>query len=320
MTDVTTTFPGGAPLGLTGDRGRLRRERRFRRLFFAAGVSSVLVSVAIIGSLVGDSLTFLSNIDLSALWTDPHRWAPRVGRYDLLTVFTGSLIVTGIALVVAIPLGLGAAIYLAEYAPARVRRVVKPILEVLAGIPSIVLGFFAVAWIGPNIVQQLSSEADAFSLAAAGIGVGFLVTPLIASVSEDAMRAVPNALREASYGMGARKVTTVVRIVFPAAISGIVAAVILAASRALGETMVVLLAGGAFGEADYTNDLFNVGLTVTAAMASLATGTDQVAAGGGRGAGQAFNSLFFLGLLLFLVTLALNMVGDFFVRRIREQY
>jgi phosphate transport system permease protein len=155
---------------------------------------------------------------------------------------------------------------------------------------------------------------------AAGIAVGILVIPLVASVSEDAMRAVPQVLREASYGMGARKLTTVTRVVFPAAISGIVAAVILAASRAVGETMIVLIVGGAFGEADYTSDPFSVGLTITAAIASLATGTDQVAAGGGQGAGQAGNSLFFLGLLLFLFTMLLNVVGDFFVRRVRETY
>jgi len=318
MASVTTGAPG--PLDLSGSPRRLRRERRYRLLFLFAGMSSLAVTIAIIASLIGDSVTFLTNIDLSALWTSPHRWAPRVGRFDLLTVFMGSLLVTGMAMIVAIPLGLGGAIYLAEYATPRVRRVLKPVLEVLAGIPSIVLGFFAIAWIGPNIVQNIFSDADAFSIAAAGIGVGFLVTPLVASVSEDAMRAVPNSLREASYGMGAKKVTTVIRIVFPAAISGIVAAVILAASRAIGETMVVLLAAGAFAEADYTTDVANVGLTVTAAMASLATGTDQVAGGGGSGAGQAFNSLFFLGLLLFGVTLILNLVGDFFVRRIREHY
>jgi phosphate transport system permease protein len=155
---------------------------------------------------------------------------------------------------------------------------------------------------------------------AAGIGVGILVMPLVASVSEDAMRAVPHSLREASYGMGARKITTVTRVVFPAAVSGIVAAIILAASRAIGETMIVLIAGGAFGEAEYTSNPFDVGLTITAAMASLATGTDQVAAGGGQGAGQAGNSLFFLGLLLFLFTMVLNVIGDFFVRRVRETY
>jgi len=318
MANVTTA--GAPPIDLSGSPRRLRRERRYRLLFLAAGLSSLLISAAIIASLVGNSVTFLTNIDLSALWTSPHRWAPRVGHFDLLTVFMGSLMVTGVAMIVAVPLGLGGAIYLAEYARPRTRRVVKPVLEVLAGIPSIVIGFFAVAWIGPNIVQSLWSNADAFSLAAAGIGVGFLVTPLVASVSEDAMRAVPNALREASYGMGAKKVTTVLRVVFPSAISGIVAAVILATARAIGETMVVLLAAGAFGEADYTTKVQDVGLTVTAAMASLATGTDQVAGGGGSGAGQAFNSLFFLGLLLFGVTFVLNLIGDFFVRRIREHY
>jgi len=318
MTNVTTA--GLGPIDLSGNPRRLRRERAYRIVFLLAGLSSLAISIAIVASLVGDSVTFLTNIDLHSLWTSPHRWAPRVGHFDLLTVFMGSLLVTGVAMIVAIPLGLGGAIYLAEYAKPRVRRVLKPMLEVLAGIPSIVIGFFAVAWIGPNIVQTLWADADAFSLAAAGIGVGFLVTPLVASVSEDAMRAVPAALREASYGMGAKKVTTVVRVVFPAAISGIVAAIILAAARAIGETMVVLLAAGAFGEADYTTKISDVGLTVTAAMASLATGTDQVAGGGGSGAGQAFNSLFFLGLLLFGVTLVLNLIGDFFVRRIREHY
>jgi phosphate transport system permease protein len=320
MAGVATTVGSGGPIDLSGDRRRLRRERRFRWFFLAAGLSSLLVSLLIVGSLIGESLTFLSNIDLDSLWTDPHKWAPRVGHYDLLTVFMGSLLVTGVAMVVAVPLGLGAAIYLAEYANPRVRGVLKPILEVLAGIPSIVLGFFALAWIGPNIVQNLSPGASEFSLAAAGIAVGFLVTPLVASVSEDAMRAVPNSLREASYGLGARKLTTVLRIVFPAAISGIVAAILLATARAIGETMIVLLAAGAFGQADYTTDIFNVGLTVTAAMGSLATGTDQVATSSGEGAGQAFNSLFFLGLLLFGVTLLLNLIGDLFVRRVRESY
>jgi phosphate transport system permease protein len=320
MPGVTTLAPGAATVDLTGDRRRLRRERRFHRLFLAAGVSSLAITIGIIASLLGDSIEFLTNIDLGELWTQPHRWAPRVGHYDLLTLFAGSLIVTAVGMVIAVPVGLAAAAYLAEYADERVRRILKPILEVLAGIPSIVLAFFAIAWIGPNVVENLSDEAEAFSLMAAGIAVGILVIPLVASVSEDAMRAVPHALREASYGMGARKLTTVTRVVFPAAISGIVAAIILAASRAVGETMIVLIVGGAFGEADYTSNPFDVGLTITAAIASLATGTDQVAAGGGRGAGQAGNSLFFLGLLLFLFTMFLNLVGDFFVRRVRETY
>jgi len=309
----------GGLIDLTGDRRRLRRERRVRMVFWLAGLSSLAISIAIVLSLLGNSIEFLNNTPLDKLWT-ADKWAPRVGKFDIATLFMGSLLVTGVAMLIAAPLGLGAAIYLAEYAKPRVRRVAKPILEVMAGIPSIVIGFFAVAWIGPNVVQNLFANADAFSLAAAGIGVGLLVTPIVASVSEDAMRAVPAALREASYGLGARRITTVTKIVMPAAVSGIVAAMILAASRAIGETMIVALAGGAFGEASYTTKITDVGLTITSAMASLATGTDQVAGGGGSGAGQAFNSLFFLGLLLFGVTMLLNLVGDFFVRRIRERY
>ena len=313
------TVAAGGLIDLTGDRRRLRRERRVRAGFWLAGLSSLGISIAIVLSLLGNSIEFLNNTPLDKLWT-LDKWAPRIGKFDIATLFVGSLLVTGVAMLIAAPLGLGAAIYLAEYAKPRVRQIAKPILEVMAGIPSIVIGFFAVAWIGPNVVQNLFANADAFSLAAAGIGVGLLVTPIVASVSEDAMRAVPAALREASYGLGARRITTVTKIVMPAAVSGIVAAMILAASRAIGETMIVALAGGAFGEASYTTKITDVGLTITSAMASLATGTDQVAGGGGSGAGQAFNSLFFLGLLLFGVTMLLNLVGDFFVRRIRERY
>jgi phosphate transport system permease protein len=222
-------------------------------------------------------------------------------------------------MIIATPLGLGTAIYLGEYAPERVRRILKPIVELLASIPSIVIGFFAIAWISPEIVDEVFSDAAQFNLAAAGIGVGLLITPLIASVSEDALRAVPHALREASYGLGAKKITTVLRVSFPAAISGIVASLILAISRAIGETMVVALAAGASGGSLFNTDISQPGQTLTAAMASLAVGTDQVA-GGGRGSGQAFNSLFFLGLLLFFFTLFLNVIGDAFVRRVREQY
>jgi phosphate transport system permease protein len=319
MATVTPAVPGGAPrIDLTGNRRRHFREKAVKRIFLTAGLSSLLISVAIILSLLGESITFLRNIDLDTLWSDG--WFPRRNLFDIKTLFVGSLLVTGVGMVIATPLGLGAAIYLAEYARPGVRRALKPIIELLAGIPSIVIGFFAFAWISPQIVKRIFPDASGFSLAAAGIGVGILVTPLVASVAEDAMRAVPQSLREASYGMGARKSTTVLRVVFPAAISGIVAALILAISRAIGETMVVALAAGASGGALFNTDIERPGQTITAAMASLASGTDQVAGGGGQGAGAAFNSLFFLGLLLFFVTLLLNIVGDLFVRRIRERY
>ncbi len=303
---------------LDGSRRRQRRERAIRGVFLAAGLSSMAISVAIVLSLLGESVSFLRNIELGSLTESG--WYPRLGKYDLGTLFVGSLIVTGVAMLIATPLGLGAAVYLAEYAPSRVRRILKPILEILAGIPSIVLGFFAFRWIAPKIVQRMSEDAGLFSLMSAGIGVGILVTPLVASITEDALRAVPRTLREASYGIGARRATTTLRVVFPAAISGIVASLILAASRAIGETMVVALAAGGSGSTQFTTNPFDEGQTITAAMASLASGTDNVAAGGGQGAGAAFQSLFFLGLLLFLITLVLNFIGDRFVARIQERY
>ena len=188
-------------------------------------------------------------------------------------------------------------------------------LEILAGIPSVVLGFFALTFISPEIIQRLKSDAELFNLAAAGIGVGILTIPLVASIAEDAMSSVPNALREASYGMGARKVTTSVRVVIPAAVSGLVAAFIVAISRAIGETMVVFIAAGAGGGSARNFDIFSSGQTMTAAMASLAAGTDQVS-----GAGLTFQSLFFVGALLFVVTLTLNLVAGRFVRRVRQKY
>lgn len=317
MTLERAYLPSASPVDLSGSPRRRRREAGWRWFFRGAAMSTLAVSVAIVASLVGKAFTFVTHIDLGSLWADG--WFPRRGEYDLKTLFTGSLLVVGVAMLIATPLGLGSAIYLGEYAPQRVRRILKPIVELLASIPSIVIGFFAIAFISPEIVRAIFPGAARFNLAAAGIGVGLLITPLIASVSEDALRAVPDALREASYGLGARKLTTVLRVVFPAAISGIVASLILAISRALGETMVVALAAGASGGSLFSIDVTQPGQTITAAMASLAIGTDQVA-GGGRGSGQAFNSLYFLGLLLFVFTLVLNLIGDAFVRRVRERY
>jgi phosphate transport system permease protein len=309
VTTETTT----PTIDLSGSRPRLRRERRVHHLFFGAAATSIVISLLIVGSLAGEAWRFISTVDLSSLWS--LGWFPRRGMFDLKTVLVGTLLIALIAMVVATPLGLGAAVYLSEYARPRARRWLKPILEVLAGIPSVVLGYFALTWISPNLVMRLNPHAGVFSMAAAGIGVGILVTPLVASVTEDAMRAVPHALREASYGLGAKKATTVTRVVFPAATSGIVASLILGLSRAIGETMVVAMAAGAVGGSLFQVDIFQPGQTMTAAMSALAIGSDQVA-----GSTNAFQSLFFLGLLLFLMTLALNLISDRFVRRVREKY
>ncbi|MEZ5270380.1 MAG: PstC family ABC transporter permease [Microthrixaceae bacterium] len=298
---------------LRGDRRRTRTEKLVRILLFAAALTSVAISAAIILSLLGQTWTFVSQVELSSLWSDG--WFPRArpvrhqdDRHREHPRERG-------AMVVAVPLGLGAAVYLSEYASQRARKWLKPTLEILAGIPSVVLGFFALAFISPQVVQRIFSEATAFSMAAAGIGVGILVIPLMATISEDAMRSVPDALREASTGVGARKITTTVKVVIPAAVSGLVAAFIVAISRANGETMVVFIAAGATGGSLFSTDVLGPGQTMTAAMASQAAGTDQV-----RGEALTFQSLFFVGMLLFLFTLVLNLAADRFVRRVRQAY
>ena len=310
---MQASVPGSLQEQLSGTSRRQRRESIVKVALRASAALSILISVLIVLSLVREAWTFISQVEWSSLLADG--WFPRRGLYDVRTLLVGSLLVTAIAMVVAAPLGMGAAIFLAEYAPPRVRRTLKPVLEVLAGIPSVVIGFFALTWISPEIVHRMNEDAPQSNLMAAGIGVGILTVPLIASIAEDAMRSVPGALREASYGMGARKITTTIRVVIPAAVSGLVAAFIVAISRAIGETMVVFLAAGATGGSLYTSDPFEPGQTMTAAMAAQAAGTDAV-----RGAALTFQSLFFVGLVLFVITLTLNVGADRFVRRVRQKY
>jgi len=298
---------------LRGSARRRRADQTVRVLLFSAAFFSVVVSALIVLSLVREAWTFVTQVEWKTVWSDG--WFPRRNLYDIKTLLVGSIIVTVVGMAFAVPIGLGAAIYLSEYASARVRRVLKPALEIIAGVPSVVIGFFVLTFISPEIIQRLSSATPQQTLFAAGLGVGILIIPIVASVSEDAMRSVPNALREASYGMGAKKVTTVVRVVLPAAVSGVVAALIVAISRALGETMVVFIAAGKSGGALFETDPFHSGLTMTAGMASVAAGSDNVV-----GAQLTFQSLFFVGIVLFTITLILNLIADRFVRRFRQRY
>lgn len=312
MTATATPRSGPPTLGdLAGDPRRAGSEKRIRAVLTLAAATSVLISAAIIYTLVVDAFGFLTSIKLSDLGDDV--WVPRLGRYGVMSPILGTLWVTVVATLVAAPIGLGAAIYLSEYANPRVRRAVKPVIEILASIPSVVVGYFAIRFIAPEITERLFAGSPSKNLMVAGIGVGLLTIPLMTSVSEDALRAVPNSLREASYGLGARKVTTVTRVVVPAAVSGLVAGLILSISRAVGETMVVFLAAGGVGTRP--DSPLDQGTTITAAMAQVASGTDQV-----KGVGNAFQSIFFLGLLLFVITLSLNVVADRFVRRVRQKY
>jgi phosphate transport system permease protein len=296
-----------------GSRRRHRKERLVRALFLSAAVLGLLISVAIVVALAGRAIQWLIDIDLGWLWTEG--WFPRQDEFDVLTILAGTVMIAVIAMFVATPLGLGAAAYLSEYASPRTRRTLKPILETLASIPSVVLGYFALQVINPELVQKLFSSAGTFNYLAAGLAVGILTIPLVASVAEDAMHAVPQALREAAYGIGARRKTVTTHVVFPAAVSGIVASLILGFSRAVGETMVVAIAAGATGGSLRTFNPLERGQTMTGAISSLAIGSDRV-----RGSSFAFESLFFVGLMLFVITFLLNVVSERFVRRVRSRY
>ena len=298
---------------LRGSVYRRRRELLIRSLFFLAAATAVVISILIVLSLIGQAVAFITQVDPQSLFSGS--WRPRANNYDLPSVIAGTFVIAGIAMAVAAPLGLGAAIFLAEYASPRLRTIVKPVLEILAAIPSVVLGFFALTVLSPQVVNAICpGSTPVFNMAAAGIAVGILVTPLVASIAEDAMYAVPRDLREASYGLGARKRVTSIRVVFPAAVSGIVAALIVGFSRAIGETMIVALVAGGVGGAVFNLNPCLPGQTMTAAMTAQAIGSDQ-ASGGLAGA-----SLFFLGLVLFVITLTLNLVSERFVRRIRAAY
>jgi phosphate transport system permease protein len=242
-------------------------------------------------------------------------WAPTQAdpTFGVFRIVIGTLSTSLWALMFAVPIGLLAAIYLSEYAHPRVRKIVKPVLEVLAGIPTVALGLFAVTFLSPEIQDLVPSlvKAPPFFALAAGLGIGLLLVPIIASISDDAMRAVPGGLREGAYGLGATKLKVATRVVFPAAISGIVASIVLALSRAVGETMIVLLAAGGTPNASF--DPGASVLTMTAFIGKTATG--DIATGT-----VTYDTIFAVGALLFVMTLAMNAVAIRLVRRFREVY
>jgi phosphate transport system permease protein len=302
---------------LAGNPRRRRKEAMIRWTLIGAAIVSLAVSLLIVVALVEQAFLFLSKVELSSLWSGT--WSPRRGDFDIPTLLIGTLWVAVIAMAIAGPLGLGGAMYLSEYASPSVRRRLKPIIETLASIPSVVLGYFALQVINPQIVQNLMGATSSFTIMAAGIGVGILTIPLVATVAEDAMHAVPDALREAAYGIGARRRTVTIRVVFPAAVSGVVAGLILGFSRAVGETMVVAIAAGATGQAPRRLNPLEPGQTMTGAIASLAIGSDSVKSTGANIV-NPFDALYFVGLLLFIITFSLNLVSERFVRRVRSNY
>jgi phosphate transport system permease protein len=320
---------GSAAVAMAGTRGSgpsLRRvqsprsvgERVIKAVLFGAAAVSVITTTLIVFSLLEETIGFFGQVGV-AEYLFGTRWTPLLRgeqqSFGVVPLLWSTLYITGIALVVAVPLGLLSAIYLAEYASTRVRKIVKPILEVLAGIPTIVLGFFAISFFTPEVLKVLLPGTGTNNQLAAGILVGVLVIPTVASVAEDAMSAVPQALREGAFGMGANRMQVALRVVFPAALSGVVAGIVLGASRAIGETVVILLAAG--------NGQLLPGGPVTDVrdpagnMAAFIAGT----AGGDLPTGSLqYSTIFVVGFTLFVITFVINLISIRLVRRYRQVY
>ncbi|HET9739535.1 MAG TPA: phosphate ABC transporter permease subunit PstC [Solirubrobacteraceae bacterium] len=294
---------------------RSRFEGGIRIALFAAAALSVVVTLLIVGSLLFETIEFLGEVPVGD-YLFGTKWSPTFAgeqqSFGVLPLVWGTIYLTLIALAVAIPLGLLCAVYLSEYAPRRVRKVVKPVLEVLAGVPTIVFGYFALTFFTPDVLQDaLGIGVGVFNGLSAGIIMGLLVLPTIASVAEDAMSAVPASLREGAFGLGASKLQVSLRIVFPAALSGIVAALILGASRAIGETVLVLVAGG---------QTPNLGLNPTESYQTMAAFIAAQARGDIPTGSVEFLTIFAVGFTLFAMTLLLNAVSIRLVRRYRQVY
>jgi phosphate transport system permease protein len=294
---------------------RSRGEGAIRGVLFVAAMLSVVTTLAIIGSLLVQTVAFFGDVR----WSDylfGTKWTPlfrgEQQSFGVVPLVWGTIFLSLIALAVAVPLGLLSAIYLSEYAPSRVRKTVKPVLETLAGVPTIVFGYFALTFFTPEILRGvLNVQVNQFNALAAGIIMGFLVLPTIASVAEDAMSAVPAALREGAFGMGATKLQVSLRIVFPAALSGIVAALILGASRAVGETVIVLIAGG---------QTANLSVNPQESYQSMAAFIAATSRGDIPTGSIEFETIFVVGFTLFVLTLLLNVISIRLVNRFRQVY
>ena len=287
-------------------------EAVIRALLFFAAVLSVLTTVGIVVSLLFPALTFFEDVSVVDFLSGT-TWDPRISaQFGVWPLVNGTLLITGIALLVAVPLGLGTAIYLSEYARPRVRRTVKPVIELLAGIPTIVFGYFALTFFTPEVLRGFfGAEISTFNALSAGIVMGFMIVPTIASVSEDALSAVPQSLREGSFGLGASKLQTSLRVVFPAALSGVVAAVVLGFSRAIGETMIVLVAAGLQPR---------TGVDPREGYETMTTYIGATARGDIPTGSLVYKTVFAVGITLFVMTLLINLVSIRFVRRFRQVY
>jgi len=280
-------------------------------IFFGCATLSILTTVAILVTLIYQASSFFFEVSLWEFLTGT-RWTPilKPRAYGVLPLVSGTLLVTLIAAAVALPIGLMTAIFLSEYAPDKIRRIIKPILEILAGIPTVVYGYFALTFVTP-LLQGVFDNLIIFNALSAGLVMGVMIIPMVSSLSEDAMMSVPRSLREAAYALGATRYEVSLRVIVPAALSGIIAAFILALSRAIGETMLVTIAAGATPRMSF--DPMESIQTMTAYIVQLSLGEAPVGS-------LEYNTIFAVGLLLFAITFVMNLLGFWVVRRFREVY
>ena len=309
-----TNSMNGFPMRSMALKKRLRPgETIIKALLFISGFFSIFTTLGIVYELGKEALLFfkLPEVGLIGFLTGTN-WMPHINEFGILPLLTSTIMTTSIALLVSIPLGMGAAIYLSEYASPKMRNVIKPVLEVLAGIPTIVYGYFALMFMTPILRSIFGKDVvEIYNTASAGLVMGILILPLIASMVEDALNAVPDSLREAAYGLGATKLEVALKIVVPAAISGIAAAIIIGISRAIGETMIVAVAAGA--GPNFTLNPFKGAETMTGHIVRISGGDlsyDSI----------DYNSIFAIALMLFFITLMLNIISQNIVRRFREVY
>jgi phosphate transport system permease protein len=296
---------------LSRKRTRHLRERFIELLLLLAGAFSIAVTVGIVYVLLSESFRFFQHVSIWDFLTDT-QWTPLFddAHYGITVLLSGTLVSSGVALAVAVPLGTIIAIYLSEFAPFGVREVAKPFLEMLGGIPTVVYGYFALLFVTP-MLQKLIPGLPGFNLLSAGLVMGIMIIPYVSSVSEDAMRAVPMSMREGSYAMGATRFQTATRVVTPAALSGITAAFILGISRAVGETMILAVAAGM--QPNLTWNPMEPAATITSFIV-------QVALGDLPHGSIGYQTIFAAGLTLMILTLLFNILGHFMTRRFRQVY
>ena len=298
-------------IDLSPKRKRVITEGVVRAVLFSAAAVSVLTTAGIIFTLLGETLQFFTQISPVEFLTGT-RWTPLFvsQHFGVLPLVNGTIAVAMVAMVIAVPFGLLAAIFMSEVAPPKVRTILKPMLEILAGIPTVVYGYFALLFVTP-ILRQIFPDMGIFNVLSAGLVMGFMILPMMASIAEDALQAVPIGLREGSYALGATKLETAVKVIVPAALSGILAAVILSVSRAIGETMIVAIAAGQQPRLGF--DLLNSMETMTAYIVQVSLGDTP------QGTIE-YQTIFAVGTLLFAMTFVMNLLGDWLVRRFREVY